>query len=536
MAHDITPSVGHFCIVMQISREDAQLAISHQTSSQEVCMDDDILDSLHSNSKLPHAFVYPAIRVPFTSNPLHLNVIDHKRTRQRLPCSERKACRRNSHNVKVCIFNSSSGRATLTITTLQNYLTLVSKLFFVSLQMLRRGRMPAPSRRRPGSRLRYVRYVQRDLRRRFLTRRRHKQRKEEEQEQFDTIGGEECTSWVPQWLPRWLLRIPPIVQGFISLGVFLIHQFILTQKGWTVSLKKGSMRYGIGLDAVAVITVLALIIVWRVASQKVTLIPGMFRSSKAFDPPWILPKRARRKRKILPTIALLIGSYVISGYLAVFVEYGLYFLASIGVPITFHTLEAWKGLSAHLLWVVMGLSILRWKQKPFFPNKGHWINWSLRGNWVWWTCGGYLLSALLYNTSTLINHLILPVTVLKRTMPCPDPVVALSQMFLPGADYDPGGLTAVAINAIGPCISAPIFEEVLYRGYLLPALSMYLPLWASIPISSLVFALPHGSSAGLLPLSVLGMAWSLLYTQSRNLAVPIAIHAMWNTRAFLFVP
>lgn len=37
----------------------------------------------------------------------------------------------------------------------------------------------------------------------------------------------------------------------------------------------------------------------------------------------------------------------------------------------------------------------------------------------------------------------------------------------------------------------------------------------------------------MLPLSVLGLVWSLLYLYSRNLLVTVLIHAMWNSRVFL---
>lgn len=37
----------------------------------------------------------------------------------------------------------------------------------------------------------------------------------------------------------------------------------------------------------------------------------------------------------------------------------------------------------------------------------------------------------------------------------------------------------------------------------------------------------------MLPLSVLGLVWSLLYLYSGNLLVTVLIHAMWNSRVFL---
>ena len=43
----------------------------------------------------------------------------------------------------------------------------------------------------------------------------------------------------------------------------------------------------------------------------------------------------------------------------------------------------------------------------------------------------------------------------------------------------------------------------------------------------------HAQVGLLLPLSVTGFVWGVLYVGSGNLLVPILIHALWNTRVFL---
>ena len=208
---------------------------------------------------------------------------------------------------------------------------------------------------------------------------------------------------------------------------------------------------------------------------------------------------------------------------------------------TFYTLEAWKNLLGHLLWVTAGVAILRWKQKPFFPKKGHWVSWSLKENWCWWTLFGYFLSYfLVFVGGVFLQGLLVGSGALTGN--------GMGVMNGGGASMGRGVMTnrewfwfgnskdvvGIILHAVGPCISAPIFEEILYRGYVLPTLSMYLPLWAAIPICSVVFAVPHGMTlGGLVPLVGLGMVWSLLYLHSRNLVVPIVIHALWNSRAVL---
>lgn len=81
-------------------------------------------------------------------------------------------------------------------------------------------------------------------------------------------------------------------------------------------------------------------------------------------------------------------------------------------------------------------------------------------------------------------------------------------------------------------MTAPVLEEVLYRGFVLPALLHLMPLALALPASALLFALHHSSLHGLLPLTFLGLVWGGLYARSQNLLVPIAIHTLWNVRVF----
>lgn len=92
---------------------------------------------------------------------------------------------------------------------------------------------------------------------------------------------------------------------------------------------------------------------------------------------------------------------------------------------------------------------------------------------------------------------------------------------------------ALLLAAAAPCLSAPIWEELLYRGFCLPLLQRYLSLPAAVAASSLLFAAHHLNKETLLPLWVLGAAWAGVYVHCGSLAAPIAIHGMWNARVFL---
>ncbi len=78
-------------------------------------------------------------------------------------------------------------------------------------------------------------------------------------------------------------------------------------------------------------------------------------------------------------------------------------------------------------------------------------------------------------------------------------------------------------------VCAPVFEEVLFRGFWLPTLSRYLPMGAAILLSAFTFALAHLNLSDLLPLTMLGVVLGVVYSHSRNLLAPILLHSLWNT-------
>jgi membrane protease YdiL (CAAX protease family) len=86
-------------------------------------------------------------------------------------------------------------------------------------------------------------------------------------------------------------------------------------------------------------------------------------------------------------------------------------------------------------------------------------------------------------------------------------------------------------------IAAPIFEEIVFRGFLLSALTKHLPVTGAIGVSSLIFSIAHLSLSEILPLTALGAVLGLVYTRSRNLLASMVLHSIWNggTLISLFV-
>ncbi|KAK3267057.1 hypothetical protein CYMTET_24360 [Cymbomonas tetramitiformis] len=109
----------------------------------------------------------------------------------------------------------------------------------------------------------------------------------------------------------------------------------------------------------------------------------------------------------------------------------------------------------------------------------------------------------------------------------------LSQDLTGGAAFFEAGETpdavAVILNAITICICCPAWEEILFRGFLLPSLCRYLPVAASIVVSSVLFALVHVSIPQKLPLMVIGLITGTVFVVWKNLFASIFAHVLWNT-------
>jgi membrane protease YdiL (CAAX protease family) len=126
------------------------------------------------------------------------------------------------------------------------------------------------------------------------------------------------------------------------------------------------------------------------------------------------------------------------------------------------------------------------------------------------------------------------------------PLVALVSWLLQLVWADPGGsnpllemvlnssdgvaLLAFALTAV---VLAPVFEETLFRGVLLPVLGRHLGPIVGVLMSALVFATAHLSLGELVPLTVLGIGLGVLRWQSGRLSTSVCLHALWNSLTFL---
>lgn len=75
---------------------------------------------------------------------------------------------------------------------------------------------------------------------------------------------------------------------------------------------------------------------------------------------------------------------------------------------------------------------------------------------------------------------------------------------------------------------APLLEEVLFRGMLLPLLLRRWGAGAAVVVVSVLFALIHFHVPSLVPLFVVAAACSLAYIATGSILVPVALHGIFN--------
>ena len=80
---------------------------------------------------------------------------------------------------------------------------------------------------------------------------------------------------------------------------------------------------------------------------------------------------------------------------------------------------------------------------------------------------------------------------------------------------------------------APFFEEVIFRGVLLPILSREFGIILGITISAFIFALAHLSLSEMPPLFTLGIGLGITRLISGRLSSSVIMHSLWNGMTFL---
>lgn len=204
---------------------------------------------------------------------------------------------------------------------------------------------------------------------------------------------------------------------------------------------------------------------------------------------------------------------------------GFFFLSQVLLPLIFG-LSGFNpsnvGIKGKALYVLIsyffmaggGLLVLYLSLKSFFPLPEGWFKLTNK-KWYLWGIGGYLVAIPSVFLVSILNQQ------LWQGRGGSNPLLLLA---LESQDK-----FALIIFFITASVAAPIFEEIMFRGFLLPSLTRYLPVWGAIVASGVIFAVAHLSLAETIPLATLGIILGIVYTRSRSLLASITLHSLWNS-------
>jgi len=209
---------------------------------------------------------------------------------------------------------------------------------------------------------------------------------------------------------------------------------------------------------------------------------------------------------------------------------GFFLMGQVLIPLTLSLLnikpvggqiriQAFYVLVNYLLLAAGGLGVLYLSIKSFFPLPEGWFRFNWRSNWIAWGFGGYCVALPLVLIVSILNQQ------LWQGQGGSNPLLSLA---LEARDR-----VALSIFFFTAAIAAPLFEEFLFRGFLLPSLTRYMSVWWAIIFSAFLFAIAHLSLSEILPLMTLGVVLGVVYTRSRNLLAPMLLHSLWNSGTLL---
>ncbi|MGD1809792.1 CPBP family glutamic-type intramembrane protease [Dapis sp. BLCC M126] len=235
---------------------------------------------------------------------------------------------------------------------------------------------------------------------------------------------------------------------------------------------------------------------------------------KNADLPWEVTWDSETILQVFVVGFFLVGQIMIPLGLEIFKSFTNVQPAIMGVRV-----QAGYILGTYILFSLGGLLVLYLSLKSFFPLPEGWFKFDLGGGWFFWGLGGYFVALPMVILISLINQQ------LWQGQGGSNPILPIA---LNGQD----GL-ALSLFFVTASIAAPVFEEIMFRGFLLPSLTKYMPLWGAIVASAFLFALAHLNISEVLPLAILGIILGVVYTRSRNLLSSMLLHSLWNSGTLL---
>lgn len=181
--------------------------------------------------------------------------------------------------------------------------------------------------------------------------------------------------------------------------------------------------------------------------------------------------------------------------------------------------KAVYSLGFYLAMAASTLGVLYWSIKSYLPLSKDWFRLTVKGRWPLWGFGSYLIALPLMLGVAFLNQQI------WQGQGGNNPLL---QLVL--EERDPLALGLFLFTA---AVAAPIFEEILFRGFLLPSLTKYMSAWSAIALSGFIFAVAHLSFSEILPLTLLGAILGFVYVRSQNLLASILLHSTWNSATMI---
>ncbi len=175
--------------------------------------------------------------------------------------------------------------------------------------------------------------------------------------------------------------------------------------------------------------------------------------------------------------------------------------------------------SSYALMSTLGVGVLYLSIKSYLPLTEDWFKFNWRSSWLLWGIGGYLVATPIVIVVSLLN---------ERIWQGQGGSNPLLQIILEGKDP-----IALLLFFLTAAVAAPLFEEFMFRGFLLPSLTRYVPVWAAIGISSLIFGVAHLSLSEIIPLTTLGIILGVVYARTRNLLASMLLHSLWNSSTLI---
>ncbi|MGL5510637.1 MAG: lysostaphin resistance A-like protein, partial [Microcoleaceae cyanobacterium] len=125
---------------------------------------------------------------------------------------------------------------------------------------------------------------------------------------------------------------------------------------------------------------------------------------------------------------------------------------------------------SYIIFAFSCLGVLYFSIKTFFPLPANWFQFSPQPQSILWGIGGYFVAVPLVIIISLINQQI------WQGQGGSNPILPIA---LQGQD-----VLTFTLFFLTASVAAPIFEEIIFRGFLLPSLTKYVPVWGAILLSS----------------------------------------------------